>query len=521
MGRWTLRHTDEVLVTKIESIVAGAIRKLREEQDAKTKPSLSYEGFVENLDEEDTFVVTMIEILLKELADRRTRSSAEDKRLISQQTSESLHSLALSGTYHPAPYSRFRNRSTTNLNGGPGFLYTPADSDEDDYGIGDGMGGIEGARIDSALYDVYSNGGQMGNPRGYPPAPTMPTTGRTDDPTVAHRPYEGAASIPGRQLPLPHSHFIPASTRRWNSVFGSGAGSTNSSPSNNTSSLARPLTGHGGRNHRFQPLRARVQMPELASEFSEFAARRRSSHRQLLQGRDRAASEGTQILRTPSTRLAEIQPPASSTFYDLPRATLFDPPSPSTRDNTTRVPSPSPSTEAEEAQPGRTAAANLTRPALSRGSSLLYDSPENGDISTNPHPLLGGTLAEWRSHTPAPTASGIPLRRGGIPAPEMILPPADSIFPPDPLARHLVIPSSLLRPESEGNDGFERELQAFDAWSAATATDRMFTSERQHHESSSSSVPPQEAPTSLPTPRSVSPTGEVPRSSATLDGAAQ
>lgn len=403
------------------------------------------------------------------------------------------------------------------MNAGPGLLYTPADSDEDDYGISDGMGGVEGARIDSALYDVYSSG-QMGNARGYPPAPAMSAPGRAEDPATPHRHYEGAAAIPGRQLPVPHSHFIPASARRWTSVFGPGASNTNNNTPNNLPRAAHPLTGPAGRNYRFRPTIVR----RIDTEFSEFAARRRSSHRQLLQGRDGGAPENSQRLRVPNSHPAEILPPAPSTFYDLPRATLFEPPSPSSRENATRVPSPSPSTEAEETQPERLAA-TMTRPPMSRSSSFLHESHENNDISTNPHPLLGGTLAEWRSHAPPPTAPRIPLRRGSVQAPETILPPADSILPPDadPLGR-VVIPSSLLRPESDVDDGFERELQAFDAWSAATDADRMFTSERQHHEgTTSSSVPPQEAPTSLPTPRSVSPTGENQRSSVALDGPAQ
>lgn len=44
---------------------SGAIRRSREEADEKAKPLMSYESFVESLDEDDTFTTTLFEILLK------------------------------------------------------------------------------------------------------------------------------------------------------------------------------------------------------------------------------------------------------------------------------------------------------------------------------------------------------------------------------------------------------------------------------------------------------------------------
>ncbi|EJD01546.1 uncharacterized protein FOMMEDRAFT_21919 [Fomitiporia mediterranea MF3/22] len=521
MGRWTLRHTDEVLVAKIEAIINGAIRRSKEGADEKSKPLMTYEAFVESLDEDDSFTTTLIEILLKELTDRRTRPTPEDRRLISMRTVENLHNLSMTGTYQGQLYSRSRNRSTTHVHTS-GIL---SDEDEDDFGMSDGMGVMEGARIDSALYDVYSGGGgQLGNPRAYPPGPAFsPPSTRENDMSALYRPYPfDTASIPGRQLPVPHNHFGPPGSRpRWSSVFGSGGGSTNegsqSGNGGNATSLVR-------RNSIYRPNRRAIIRPPTSSasslpssEFAEFTTRRRLSHRL-----------GTMAPRPPPL-------PTSTSYENLPRAALFDPPSPTGRDNGTRTSSPSSSVDGEASG----VAADSRRPSLrSARNTLLRESRENDNTVGQ---ASGDIIADWRTLPPVPGAPRIPhlLRRGGIQPPETILPlpPADSILPPEPsssvpemLARALIgdshspppvstgstgtaATSTLLRPEGSGNSSatgggtltdFEQSME-FDPWFRHELLDRP--------PAAAATMPPrerevQETPASLPTPRSVSPTDD-------------
>ncbi|KAF5359010.1 hypothetical protein D9758_004877 [Tetrapyrgos nigripes] len=91
MGKWTSDYYDHVLNTKIKSLVSGAIKRARLE---KNEPTISYENFVEDLDAGDSFTSTIIDCLVKELADRRRRPSASDRRLIAECTANNLRTLS-------------------------------------------------------------------------------------------------------------------------------------------------------------------------------------------------------------------------------------------------------------------------------------------------------------------------------------------------------------------------------------------------------------------------------------------
>ncbi|KAJ3003234.1 hypothetical protein NUW54_g5409 [Trametes sanguinea] len=87
MGKWTLEHHDEVLRNKIKNMVQGAVKRMNTEKES---PSISYEAFVEELDEGDSFTTGLIDVLVKEMAERRTRPNPIDRRLISERTAKAL-----------------------------------------------------------------------------------------------------------------------------------------------------------------------------------------------------------------------------------------------------------------------------------------------------------------------------------------------------------------------------------------------------------------------------------------------
>ncbi|KAI0029039.1 hypothetical protein K488DRAFT_9317, partial [Vararia minispora EC-137] len=98
----TSQHYDDVLGSKIKSLVSGSVKRAKLERAEHT---ITYESFVEDLDSGDSFTTALIDLLVKELAERRMRQSAEDRRLISDSTSRSLRMLA-------APARVYRQRRT-------------------------------------------------------------------------------------------------------------------------------------------------------------------------------------------------------------------------------------------------------------------------------------------------------------------------------------------------------------------------------------------------------------------------
>jgi len=172
MGKWSVGYHDDILGAKMKSLVAGALKRSKIE---KVEPTISYEAFVEELDGGDSFTTSLIELLVKEMAERRTRQTTADRRLIADRTAKSLRLLAL-------PVHIYRDRS---LGRGLGrrvnltdYLTSPPEEmdmeeEEGDEGY-DGMtqGGetipsfIEGARVNSDLYDAYNAQGWSAHPLG-------------------------------------------------------------------------------------------------------------------------------------------------------------------------------------------------------------------------------------------------------------------------------------------------------------------------------------------------------------------
>ncbi|KAI0092698.1 hypothetical protein BDY19DRAFT_925657 [Irpex rosettiformis] len=87
MGKWMLEYHDDVLGDKFKSMVNAAIKRLNLE---KGEPASTYEAFVTDLDTGDSFTSSLVDIMVKELADRRTRPNPLDRRMISENTAKSL-----------------------------------------------------------------------------------------------------------------------------------------------------------------------------------------------------------------------------------------------------------------------------------------------------------------------------------------------------------------------------------------------------------------------------------------------
>ncbi|TFY56320.1 hypothetical protein EVG20_g8970 [Dentipellis fragilis] len=155
MGKWTTGYYDDVLSSKIKSLVTGAMKRSRLE---KAEPTISFEAFVEDLDPGDSFTTTIIEILVKELAERRQRPKLEDRRLVSSRTAKSLRMLAAPQRIYPAaggPRARRTLNLTDYLSAPPEEMEVVDDDNDSLESLMDGAGGLEGARVNTDLYDAY------------------------------------------------------------------------------------------------------------------------------------------------------------------------------------------------------------------------------------------------------------------------------------------------------------------------------------------------------------------------------
>ncbi|KAI0080799.1 hypothetical protein K474DRAFT_98140 [Panus rudis PR-1116 ss-1] len=197
MGRWTLDHYDEVLRNKMKSLVNGACKRIQLEEG---EPSISYEAFVENLDEGDSFTTSLIDILVREMAERRTRPEESDRRLISERTAKALR---LQSTplqvYRSRPYRTLNRRYNPSFNPSD-YLTAPPDvmelSDtEDDFGATTGANAVEGARLPTELFDAYSTFHTLDGALSHSGEPAViPTAGRPLTPiepetVTSPRPY--------------------------------------------------------------------------------------------------------------------------------------------------------------------------------------------------------------------------------------------------------------------------------------------------------------------------------------------
>ncbi|RDB20103.1 hypothetical protein Hypma_012869 [Hypsizygus marmoreus] len=359
MGKWTPDYVDVVLHSKIKTLVSGAITRSSLE---KTEPTISYETFVNDLDTGDSFTTSLIDILVKELAERRTRPP-NDRRLIADRSAKSLRLLATPlrvyrdrsmGRYHPS-------RRSTNLSE---YLSAPPiemdmEEDEDIFErMLDNGTSIEGARINSDLYEAYGTHVVPSSSRAI--ASPSPPAEDARSPLSPHP--------PSRSGPWSMSNYIPIPTTTLS----------------RQSSIRRPI-------------RSRTV------DFNEFTSRRRSSTRDNQSSRAEP-TEAPDLRDGGWTRNSQ----ATRRFFPFIRTRRHE-----SADSYwgSEVPGPSVShgTDAEDnndpymPEPPNAPWFNLT-PPLDREPSTMEEV------------LADAALSDERAQSTAPR-----LRRGGLRAPESIL----------------------------------------------------------------------------------------------------
>ncbi|KAI0722707.1 hypothetical protein C8Q76DRAFT_793718 [Earliella scabrosa] len=298
MGKWTLEYHDEVLRNKVKSLVQGAIKRMKVEDE---KPTITYEAFVEDLDEGDSFTASLVDVLVKELAERRTRPNPGDRRLISERTAKSLRMQAAPlhvyrgshGSHGPRERNRrvpipARRRSSSFYSNFNDML---SDSDgEAEYGTVLGSSSqLEGARLNTDLYDAY-----------FPSTLDLPgTLSRTDRPSSPPQPPETASSGTWFSIsppPRAPSTMYNTSGPAWTGLGGPGSSLSRTSTIRRSS---RPRT---------------LDM----SDFASFTSRRRSAIRNS-SARDEGSREGSSTDTAGRSAEPSVSPAdaSSSGPYDL------------------------------------------------------------------------------------------------------------------------------------------------------------------------------------------------------------
>jgi len=208
MGKWTTSYYDDILAGKIKGLVAGAIKRTKLE---KTEPTITYESFVEELDGGDSFTTSLIDILVKELAERRTRPTSADRRLIADSSAKSLrmHATPLR-VYRERPggrtLARRSNTMSDYLTAPPGEMGLDEDEDEFESMLGDAASTTEGARASSENYAHSGNSQRWARP---------PNVMRRSHPSYS------AAAAPGSDdsihdfLSRSHSPPVPSRSGPW------------------------------------------------------------------------------------------------------------------------------------------------------------------------------------------------------------------------------------------------------------------------------------------------------------------
>ncbi|KAF8838377.1 hypothetical protein BDN67DRAFT_991343 [Paxillus ammoniavirescens] len=261
MGKWTTECYDDVLGIKMKSLVSGAIQRAKLE---KVEPMISYETFVEDLDRGDSFTTSLIEVLVKEVAERRCRPNSADRGLIGDRTARSLRRLS-------SPASVYRERAPGRGTGGrrgvdlAEYLSQPPDEldmDEDDDELGPYSAFVpvvEGTRLNTDLYEAYRSQHSWSNSS----SPHVLSFPHVSPPISSVPP--GADSMSDRVLPPLVDASPPA---RSGSVW--------------------PLPPTNGFLHSTLSRQPSLRRParNRTSDFSEFTAARRSSTRQIAQDED-------------------------------------------------------------------------------------------------------------------------------------------------------------------------------------------------------------------------------------------
>ncbi|KAF9266329.1 hypothetical protein L218DRAFT_107140 [Marasmius fiardii PR-910] len=260
MGKWTLDYYDDVLNAKFKTLMyvihlslksehpqtsyvyhrSGAITRSGLEQD---EPKISYERFVEELDTGDSFTTSVIDCLVKEVADRSSRPKAE-RNTVAQQTTRNLRQIVAAAQQVGSGRASRRHNRLFGLND---FLTFDPDNSSSGDEIAQFDSTAEGARVNSELFDVYNHAGTSNIP--FPflrrSSPDLLTNQRGDSSS-----HESAPVIP-------------------------------TSPSPRTITLSRQSSIR-------RPRRSRA-----SADFNEYTSRRRSSYRDSLLRLEQGGSSST------------------------------------------------------------------------------------------------------------------------------------------------------------------------------------------------------------------------------------
>ncbi|KAF8914256.1 hypothetical protein CPB84DRAFT_1840983 [Gymnopilus junonius] len=264
----------------MSSLVSGAIRRAAVEKDSTC---LTYENFVSELDSGDSFTTSIIDILVKEVADRTARTSPNDRKFLSERTIRSLRHLATHSRSYPSRVpGRSHGRRAQHLTD----YFTAANDlemeDDDDFGdpVAENATTLEGARVNSDLYDAFTN-------------TTWPNTRRI---TASPSPISDDWPV---QLPV---RSPPSSSRPWPTP-------ASSNPTVAPANLSRQASIR-------RAARSRVV------DFNDFTQRRRPATRDV--GASRSEGAGAETVTEPR------DPPSSSQtvrrFFPFPRPGRRPPP---------------------------------------------------------------------------------------------------------------------------------------------------------------------------------------------------
>ncbi|KAI0751053.1 hypothetical protein C8Q80DRAFT_1268345 [Daedaleopsis nitida] len=404
MGKWTLEYHDEVLRNKVKNLVQGSIKRMKVEDEG---PTITYESFVQDLDEGDSFTTSLVDVLVKELAERRMRPNPGDRRLISERTAKSLRLQAAPSHVYRGNQGLLRDRnsrrsvplprprSRTNLHD------VLSDSDpETEYGTMFGSAApVEGVRLNTDLYEAYFPStfdlpGSLSRDPERIPTPPQP---QPSDPTTSGGSWI-IPSPPSRSPPTLYGTSGPA----WTGLGGPGA------PLNRSSTIRRP--------HR-------TRTTDL-SDFASFTSRRRSAIRNTATQED-GSHEGSSTDRTggsapaDSTRSTESSTvpgdSSSSRLWNLNALTRHGRSSSSSYDDGGHPTGSHPSSS--QMWYNMTSAANYTV-----DPSSLLSLPRRSSTTD---------LNEDRRQAIAPR-----LRRGGLRPPEAMLPTSSQGFLERALVEH-------------------------------------------------------------------------------------
>jgi len=151
------------------------------------------------------------EATLQEIADRRSRTNAGDRSLLSERTVRSLRTLANTSRVYSSRFRTHARRSVVNI---PEYLAPPAnefemDEEDDEFEV-DATTRIEGTRIPSELHDAYAGG--VGAPSPW----AIPSSSR--------RVFSTSPSPSDEwQAPIIRSPSASANTRPWVNINSSSA----------------------------------------------------------------------------------------------------------------------------------------------------------------------------------------------------------------------------------------------------------------------------------------------------------